>query len=128
MMYYVMIPAVPNPVRPANATTEIFQSDDYGMAKTVADDYKERTGTNAQVESRAVVYTTQTLDEAMADAAAADGRAIWDGTAEHARVINARARAYDNRTEVARVARVVQVGDHDPEIRPRDDVPQTGGR
>jgi hypothetical protein len=65
MMYYVLIPATPNPVREPGETVELFRSEDYAMAKSVADDHKTNTGTNASVESRATVYTTQTLDEAM---------------------------------------------------------------
>jgi len=63
MMYYVLIPARQDPKR----TVELFRSEDYEMAKGVADDHKTNTGTNASVESRATVYTTQTLDEAMGE-------------------------------------------------------------
>lgn len=90
MMYYTFIAAG------EKKGTQLFESENYDFARTAAENYKRDTGINCYVESRAMVYTTQTLDEAMA----AGSEAV----------------AYDPR-RAARVLNIVRVGDHAPEAR-----------
>lgn len=97
------------PIQGDRKGTVIFESENWNFAKTAAENYKRDTGTNCNVESVSVVYTTTTLEEALRlpdpvkhfqnpgqvrgefgpPGVLRTDRPKWDGTAEHARVINA---------------------------------------
>lgn len=64
-MFYVF--TMPHADRPT--PVEVFRTGDayLHLAKMAADQHKARTGENCVVEERRDVYTTQTLDEAIAD-------------------------------------------------------------
>jgi hypothetical protein len=122
MVYHVMIQRGQSAPLTDEAK-ELFRTEDFEMAKAIADNHRAATGLNCGVESRALVYTTQTLDEAMADdpagKAPVEAVAIIRGGAHDGkrfRSAQSFARAVD---QLAADRRHVQVGDHTPEQRAR---------
>lgn len=116
-MYHVMIQRGQG-VPLTDEAKEIFRSEAYGFAKDAADNHKARTGENCFIESRTVVYVTQTLDEAMATGAAMpESVAIIRGGVHDGKRFRS-AQAFATALDQAKAdRRHVQVGDHPGELR-----------
>lgn len=124
MMYHVMIQRGQG-VPLTDEAKEIFRSEAYGFAKDAADNHKARTGENCFIESRTVIYVTQTLDEAMATGAdMPDSVVVYQRDTATGDFNNAKnfrsARQFATALDQAKAdRRHVQVGDHPGELRRR---------